>query len=65
MNINYKEIAELINRSEAGIKSMKKNNPEQLEITKLGAICKKYNISLNDLKKIFKEKEEKKREINS
>jgi hypothetical protein len=58
MKITYIEIAELINRTEAGIKSMKQNNPEQLEITKIGAICKKYNITLNDLEKVIEEKKE-------
>lgn len=52
MKITYTEIAELINRSEAGIKSMKKNNPEQLEVTKIGALCKKFNITIEELEKI-------------
>jgi hypothetical protein len=58
MKIIYKEIAELTGKTEAGIKKMKINNPEQLEILKMGALCKKYNISLNDLEKVVKEKEE-------
>ena len=60
LKIIYKEIAEYTDKTEQGIKQMKTNNPKQLEILKLGAICKKYNISLNDLEKIVKEKEENK-----
>lgn len=56
MKITYIEIAEYINRTKGNLDYMKKNNPEQLELLKFGAICKKYNISLNDLEKIIKEK---------
>ena len=50
MQVIYKEIAEYIGRTEANIKYMKKQNPKQLEILTLGAICKKYNIDIKDLK---------------
>ena len=40
MKITYKQIASMINRSEANIKYMKKHNPQQLEIIKLGCIEK-------------------------
>lgn len=52
MKIIYNEIAELIERTEANIKYMKKNNPKQFEIIKLGSLCKKYNINENDLKSL-------------
>lgn len=58
MNITYKEIGEYCNKVESTIKQMKKNNPEQLEILKIGALCKKYNISLKDLEAIIKLKED-------
>lgn len=54
MKIIYKEIAELTNKTEAGIKKMKLNNPEQLEIIKMGALCIKYNITTEELEKIVK-----------
>jgi hypothetical protein len=54
MNIIYKEIADLIDRTEANIKYMKKHNPMQLELITIGAICKKYNIDLKDLELIVK-----------
>ncbi|WP_321471448.1 hypothetical protein [Halarcobacter sp.] len=57
MKITYKEIAELINKTEANIKYMAKHNPEQLEIIKKGALCKKYNIEDKDLEAIIKLKE--------
>ena len=58
MNITYKEIGEYSNKVESTIKQMKKNNPEQLELLKMGALCKKYNISLKDLEAIIKLKED-------
>lgn len=56
MNITYKEIADYTNKVESTMKQMKKNNPEQLELLKIGAICKKYNIDLQDLKAVFEMK---------
>ncbi|AXX95110.1 helix-turn-helix domain-containing protein [Arcobacter ellisii] len=58
MQITYNEIAELIGRTEANMKYMKKHNPEQLELLKIGGLCKKYNISLKDLEAIIKLKED-------
>lgn len=57
MKIIYKEIAEYTNKTEQGIKQMKTNNPEQLELLKVGALCKKYNISLKELEAVIKLKE--------
>lgn len=47
--ITYKEIAKMINKTEAGIKYIKKTNPELLEILKLGCLCKKRNITFEEL----------------
>lgn len=44
MKITYKEIATMINKTEANIKYIKKTNPELLNILKLGCLCKKKNI---------------------
>jgi predicted transcriptional regulator len=57
MKVTYEEIADLIGRTEANIKYMKKNNPNQLELLTTGAICKKYNIELKDLKALIQMKE--------
>jgi hypothetical protein len=57
MKVTYKEIADLSNKKEPTIKSMAKNNPEQLELMKLGAFCKKYKIELKDLEAVAKLKE--------
>lgn len=59
MKINYKEIAEAIERSEANIKYMKKHNQKQFEIIKVGYLCKKYNININDLEEIINKKDKK------
>ena len=50
MNVTYKEIGNFVNKKEPTLKSMHKNNPQQLEILKIGALCKKYNISIEDIK---------------
>jgi DNA-binding Xre family transcriptional regulator len=57
MKINYKEIGIYTNKSEQGVKMMKTNNPEQLEIIKIGALCKKYEISIEDLQRIVESKQ--------
>lgn len=56
MKITYKEIGQYTNKSEQGIKQMKKNNPQQLELLKIGGLCKKYNINLKDIEKIKESK---------
>jgi hypothetical protein len=53
MKVIYKEIAAYINKTEENIKYLKKTNPQLVEILKLGSFCKKYNISVEDLKKII------------
>lgn len=53
MQVIYKEIAEYIGRTEANIKYMKKQNPKQLQVLTIGAICRKYNIDIKDLKALY------------
>ena len=55
--IHYKEIAEYINKSEGTIKNWKKNHPELLELVKLGAFCKKNNITIEQVEKCIDLKE--------
>ena len=50
-NIIYKDIAEIIGKSEQRIRGYKVNNPELLELLKIGAFCKKNNITIEKLKK--------------
>jgi DNA-binding transcriptional MerR regulator len=57
MNVTYNEIGLQVHKAEATIKSMAKNNPEQLELLKIGAICKKYGITLDDIKYLIELKE--------
>lgn len=58
MIITYKEIGSYINKKEPTIKSMAKANAPQLELLKIGALCKKYNVTLEDIRAIkeFKER---------
>ena len=57
MIITYKEIADYTNKVESTMKQMKKNNPQQLELLEMGALCKKYNINIDDLKALNEMKE--------
>ncbi|WP_294964520.1 hypothetical protein [Sulfurimonas sp.] len=50
-NVTYKDIAEFINKSEQQIKWYKSNNSDMLELLKVGAFCKKNNISIEKIKK--------------
>jgi hypothetical protein len=56
-SIIYKDIAKLTNKSESAIKQWKKNNPDLLELCKLGAFCKKNNLDIEQIKKLVELKE--------
>lgn len=58
LTITYKEIGALTNKTEQTIKQMKSLNPQQHEITKLGAFCKKYELSYFDLELLVNLKKE-------
>jgi hypothetical protein len=63
IKITYKDIATLIDKSEASIKGYKQSQPELLELLLLGARCKLNNISVEELELFaeFKEKLEEKK----
>lgn len=50
-DITYKELAEALNKSEATLKNWKQKFPVLLEYVKIGAFCKKNNITIEKLKK--------------
>jgi len=52
-DVIYKDIAELTRKSESAIKQWKKNNPELLDIAKIGVFCKKNNLTLENIKKLI------------
>ncbi len=56
-NIIYKDIAQYINKSEQSIKGYKVNNPELLEILKLGSFCKKNDLDIEKIKKLIEVKQ--------
>lgn len=49
VKITYKDIALLIDKSEASIKGYKQSQPELLKVLILGAICKLNNINDEEL----------------
>ena len=59
MKITYRELAEMTNKTKDAYYKMEKNNPEQLELIKMGALCKKYDISIDTLKLIVMKRETK------
>jgi len=56
-NIIYKDIAKYVNKSEQSIKGYKVNNPELLEILKLGSFCKKNDLDIEKIKKLIEVKQ--------
>lgn len=56
-NIIYKDIAEYIKKSEQTIRGYKVNNPELLEILKLGSFCKKNDLDIEKIKKLIEIKQ--------
>lgn len=55
--IIYKDIAECTKKSESAIKQWKRNNPELLEVCKIGAFCKKNDLDIEKIKKLIEIKE--------
>lgn len=43
----------MINKQEPTMKSMAKANAPQLELLKIGALCRKYNVTLEDIEAII------------
>jgi len=52
-DITYKELAKILNKSEATLKNWKQKFPVLLEYTKLGAFCKKNDLDIEKIKKII------------
>ena len=55
--MTLEEIGKFVRKSATTINSWKYRNPQLLEVVKLGAFCKKYNITLDDIKTCIKMKE--------
>ncbi len=49
MKISNKEIAYTIHKTPSAISYLKKNNNEEFKIVKLGVLCKKLNLTPEDL----------------
>ncbi|WP_263833711.1 helix-turn-helix domain-containing protein [Sulfurospirillum oryzae] len=64
MTITYQEIAEMIDQSKQNIAQLKAKQPKKLELYKLGALCKKYDITEDDLVRILDIKNKEKNTIS-
>lgn len=51
--LTYKEIGEMIGKTEGTIKSWKGRNEDLLNLVKIGAICKANGITEEDLEALF------------
>lgn len=49
MKISNKEIAETIHKTPSAISYLKKRNEDEFSILKLGVICRKLNLDIEDL----------------
>jgi len=52
-----KDIANQIGKSEQTVRAYKVNNPNLLELLRIGMLCKKNNLSETDIKKLLELKE--------
>ena len=48
--VTYKDIAKYLKKSDTTIKSWSSRYPEMLELTRIGAFCKKNNITIEMIK---------------
>jgi predicted transcriptional regulator len=53
-NVTYKEIAKDLGKQEGTIKNWKKNSPVLLEYVKLGAFCKKNDLTIEKIQQLVK-----------
>jgi len=53
----YKDIAKFTNKTEGTIKHWKRINPDLLKLCKIGAFCKKNEISIEDIESLVKLKD--------
>ncbi len=53
MKVTNKEIAEAINKTPSAISYLKKNNPNEFVILRLGVLCQKLNLDEDDLKAMY------------
>jgi hypothetical protein len=55
--VTNKDIANFLDKQVSTVNSWASRNPKLLELVKLGAFCKKNNITINDIKTCIKMKE--------
>ena len=53
MKVTNKEIAGAINKTPSAISYLKKNNPNEFVILRLGVLCQKLNLDEDDLKAMY------------
>jgi len=56
-NIQYKDIANYLGKSEGTVKNWKNSHPVLLEFCKIGAFCKENNLDINKIKKLVEVQE--------
>ncbi len=56
MNITDEELAKIVGKTLSQIESIKKNNKKEYNILKSGALCKKFELNEEDIKKRYTQK---------
>ncbi len=53
MKVTDQEMAEVLNRTLEEIEALKKSNEAEYKVLKIGILCKKLNLSVDDLEKMY------------
>jgi len=53
MQVTDQEMSEILNRTLEEIKALKKSNEAEYKVLKIGILCKKLNLCVEDLEKMY------------
>ncbi len=53
MKVTDQEMADILNRTLAEIEALKKSNEAEYKVLRIGILCKKLNLSVDDLEKMY------------
>lgn len=56
MNVTDEEMAKVLSKTVEEIKDIKKNNEAEYKVLRAGVLCKKLNLNVDDLLKIYDKK---------
>jgi len=56
MNVTDEEMAKVLSKTVSEIKEIKENNESEYKVLRAGVLCKKLNLNVDDLLKIYDKK---------